>query len=127
MILWRHLIGAVTNAAYVKPSLSYELTKSIAFRVSNITSFAIRTVATPGNSSAYGTEFNGDIGYSSGGLYIGLSYGVLFPFAAMSHPDPSSDMSNPLGWGTDPDTLVPNIGDSPSTAHTIQSKLILKF
>ncbi|MGC4083302.1 MAG: hypothetical protein QM736_14635 [Vicinamibacterales bacterium] len=28
MILWRHLVGAVTNAGYVKPTLSYELTKS---------------------------------------------------------------------------------------------------
>ena len=38
-------------------------------------------------SRMYGTEFNGDIGYKSGGLYIGVAYGVLFPFAAMSHPD----------------------------------------
>jgi len=128
MILWRHLIGAVTNAAYVKPSLSYELTKSIAFRVSNITSFAVRTVATPGNSSMYGTEFDGDIGYTNGGLYIGISYGVLFPFAAMSHPTGSdANDPNPLGWGTDPDTGASNAGDSPGTAHTIQSKLILSF
>ncbi|MGE0400134.1 MAG: TIGR04551 family protein [Kofleriaceae bacterium] len=128
MILWRHLIGAVTNAGYVKPTLSYELTKSIAFKVANITSFALRPIATPGNEVMYGTEFNGDIGYTSGGLYIGISYGVLFPFAAMAHPNVKEGTEeNKLGWGTDPVTLVPNISDSPGTAHTIQSKLILSF
>lgn len=125
MILWRHLIGAVTNAGYVKPSLSYELTKSIGFTVSNITSFAIRTVSTPGNSRMYGTEFNGDIGYKSGGLYIGVAYGVLFPFAAMSHPD-DDDANTPARWGTDV-TGASNAGDSPGTAHTIQSRLVLSF
>jgi len=128
MILWRHLIGAVTNAGYVKPTLSYELTKSIAFKVANITSFALKPVATPGNETMYGTEFNGEIGYTSGGLYIGISYGVLFPFAAMAHPNVKKGTTeNVLGWGTDPDTGIPNIGESPGTAHTIQSKLILSF
>src|SRR4029079_3141341 len=36
MILWRHLIGAVTNAAYVKPFIQYDVTKSIMFKISNI-------------------------------------------------------------------------------------------
>ncbi len=128
MILWRHLIGAVTNAGYVKPTLSYELTKSIAFKVANITSFALKPVSTPGNEKMYGTEFNGDIGYTSGGLYIGISYGVLFPFAAMAHPNVKDGTTeNVLGWGTDPATGATNISDSPGTAHTIQSKLILSF
>ena len=119
MILWRHLIGAVTNAGYVKPFLGYDISKSIALKVANITSFALRPVATPGNSTMYGTEFNADIGYSSGGLNIGMSYGVLFPFTAMSHP---AD----VGYGTDPDTGAPNLGDA-STAHTIQTRLSLTF
>lgn len=119
MILFRHLMGAVTNAGYVKPSLSYELTRSIGFRVANITSFALRTVSTPGNSRMYGTEFNGDLFYSSGGFTTGISYGVLFPFAAMNHP------GNPVGeddFEYDPE----NQGDA-STAHTIQMRLMLKF
>jgi uncharacterized protein (TIGR04551 family) len=119
MILFRHLMGAVTNAGYVKPTLSYELTSSIAFKVANITSFAIRDVATPGNSRMYGTEFNADIAYRSGGFETGIAYGVLFPFAALSHP------ADPIGgtpFGFDPD----NQGDA-STAHTIQMRAMLKF
>jgi uncharacterized protein (TIGR04551 family) len=119
MILFRHLIGAVTNAGYVKPFLSYDLTRSIGFKVANITSFALKPVATPGNERMYGTEFNADIGYTAGGFHGGVSYGVLFPFGALGHPDT-------LGYGENTDTNVSNIGDA-STAHTIQFKAVLAF
>ncbi|MBA3465573.1 MAG: TIGR04551 family protein [Deltaproteobacteria bacterium] len=125
MILWRHLIGAVTNAGYVKPYLSYDLTKSIGFKVANVTSFALKPVSTPGNSRMYGTEFDADIGYSSNGFNIGFSYGVLFPFGAMAHP--ADEIGGPtFGYGTDPDTNASNVGDA-GTAHTIQSRLTLVF
>lgn len=129
MILFRHLIGAVTNAGYVKPFLSYDVTKSIAFKVANITSFAIKPVATPGNSTMYGTEFNADVGYSSGGLFAGVSYGVLFPFSALAHPADSNtgDADPELGFGIDPaDSNRNNTGDA-STAHTIQFRAVLAF
>jgi len=119
MILFRHLIGAVTNAGYVKPFLSYDLTKSIGFKVANITSFALNPVATPGNQTMYGTEFNADIGYTAGGFHGGVSYGVLFPFGALSHPEA-------LGYGENEDLSVSNIGDA-STAHTIQFRAVLSF
>ena len=119
MILFRHLMGAVTNAGYVKPFLSYDLTSSISFKVANITSFAIKPVSTPGNERMYGTEFNGDLGYASGGFYAGISYGVLFPFAALNHP---ADEIGGTTFGYDPE----NQGDA-STAHTIQMRAMLKF
>lgn len=126
MILWRHLVGAVTNAAYVKPTLAYDLTRSIGFKVSNITSFALKPVATPGNSTMYGTEFNADLGYSSGGLSASISYGVLFPFGAMAHPEDDIELGGSFGYGTDPDTNEANVGDA-GTAHTIQMRLVLAF
>ncbi len=119
LILFRHLIGAVTNAGYVKPFLSYELTKSIGFKVANVTSFAMKTVSTPGNSRMYGTEFDADLAYQSGGFTAGIAYGVLFPFAAMNHP---ADTVEGGTFGFDPE----NQGDA-STAHTIQMRLSLKF
>jgi uncharacterized protein (TIGR04551 family) len=124
MILWRYLIGAVTNAGYVKPFLSYDLTKAISFRASNITSFALKPVATPGNSTMYGTEFNADIGYRTGGLYFSIAYGVLFPFGALNHPvaqqaGASFGFIND-GMGND------NTGEA-GTSHVIQSRLVLTF
>jgi len=126
MILWRRLVTAVTNAAYAKPFLQYDLTKSIMFKVANITSFALKPVATPGNSTMYGTEFNGDLGYSGHRLFAGISYGVLFPLGAMQHPvtDPTDGKGFPFGGPNDP--LGDNTG-SPTTAHVIQMRLILAF
>ncbi len=125
MILWRHLIGAVTNAGYVKPFLSYDLTKSIGFKVANITSFALKPVATPGNSRMYGTEFNADVGYTTGGFTGSVSYGVLFPLGALAHPEEVPGwIREPLD--DDPETPDVNVGDA-STAHTIQFRLTLTF
>lgn len=125
MILWRRLYGAVTNAIYAKPFLSYDLTKSIMFKVSNITSFAMKRIATPGNSEMYGTEFNGDLGYNGHRLFAGFSYGVLFPFGAMSHP--ANDTSTTAGFGYGPDANGnTNVGDG-GTAHAIQMRVVLGF
>ncbi len=124
MILWRHLIGAVTNAGFAKPFIGYDLTKSIAFKVSNVTSFALKPVATPGNSKMYGTEFDSEIYYQSGGLYIGFSYGVLFPFGALNHP--GSDDPNVTFGFSDDELLGVNVRDA-TTSHTIQSRLVLSF
>ncbi len=125
MILFRHLIGAVTNAGYVKPFLGYDFTKSIGFKFANITSYALNKVATPGNARMLGTEFNADLSYATGGLSAGIAYGVLFPFAALSHPgDPVE--GGKYGFGTDAETGVSNVRDA-TTSHTIQLHLGLRF
>ena len=124
MILWRHLVGGVTNAGYVKPFLGYDISKSIGFKVANITSYALKTVATPGNSRMYGTEFNASIGYTNNGLNAFIAYGVLFPFAALSHP--ASTATTDYGFSNDATTGVQNVGEA-STAHMIQMNLALMF
>lgn len=126
-LMWRRLIGAVTNAGYVKPFINYDVTKSIAFKVANITSFALRPVATPGNQKMYGTEFDGQLSYSSGGLFIGVSYGVLFPLGAMGHPADTLEGGR-IGFTNDTVTPVDtsNVKDA-ETAHVIQSRLVLAF
>jgi uncharacterized protein (TIGR04551 family) len=128
MILWRHLVGAVTNAGYVKPFIGYDFTKSIGFKLANVTSFALRPVATPGNSTMYGTEFDTDLGYSSGGMFFGISYGVLFPLGALNHPADDSSANSPQIYGfRDPvsgDTS--NVKDA-ETAHTVQLRAVLAF
>jgi uncharacterized protein (TIGR04551 family) len=126
MILWRHLIGAVTNAGYVKPFIQYDVTKSISFKIANISSFALKPVATPGNDTLYGTEFDGDLGYASGGLFVGISYGVLFPLGAMNHPADDMTTGETFGYGTDPVSMQSN-AKSAETAHTIQSRFVLAF
>jgi uncharacterized protein (TIGR04551 family) len=117
LLLWRHLIGAVSNAAYVKSFLQYDVTRSISFKVANVTSFALHKEATPGDGRLYGTEFDGDLGYAGNGMFLGISYGVLFPLSAMAHPTELAPYTN----GT-----LTNTG-SASTAHIIQSRFVLAF
>jgi uncharacterized protein (TIGR04551 family) len=126
LILWRHLIGAVTNAGYVKPFLQYDITKAITFKVSNVTSFALKRIATPGNESMYGTEFDGDLGYSSGSMFIGLSYGVLFPLGALNHPPDDPTTGQTFGF-TDPVTGDASNAKAADTAHVVQSRFVLAF
>ena len=126
LILWRWLYGAVTNAAYAKPFLEYDLTKSITFKVANITSFALKPVATPGNDVLYGTEVDGDVGYHTDRIFAGIAGGVFFPFGAMAHNTDTADAGGPgFGWGSDANGN-PNTGP-PGTAYTIEGRLILAF
>lgn len=120
LILFRELIGTVTNAVYAKPFMSYDLTKSIKLKVANVTSFAMRPVSTPGNGTMYGTEFDADIGYDAGGYSMGLAYGLLFPLDAMDHPEDA------LGDGGDGFNYGDNAGNA-GNAHTLQMRLGVRF
>ncbi|MEO8840782.1 MAG: TIGR04551 family protein [Kofleriaceae bacterium] len=127
LILWHQLYGAVTNAVYAKPFLQYDITKSIMFKVSNVTSFALKPISTPGNGAVYGTEFDGDVGYNAGHIFAGLSYGVLFPFSALAHPaDDILKGGGGFNYGTAPDGVSVNQGDA-ATSHTVQARLVLTF
>ena len=121
LILWRELYGTVTNAIYAKPFMQFDLTKNITFKQTNVTSFALKPVATPGNAAPLGIEFDSDLGYSGHGIFAGLSFGVLFPLAGLSHP---SDLSGNGGTGFNYD--ITNQGDA-GTAYTIQSRLVVVF
>jgi hypothetical protein len=117
LIFFREILGAVTNATYVKPSLSYNITERFGFKVAGIASFSNVPIATPGNDVSgrlYGLEFDADVGYSNKeeGFFAGISYGVFFPFGALDHPI----------------EFFPNeVNNSPSTAQTIQGRLLIKF
>lgn len=123
LLMWRYLFGAVSNAAYFKPFIQYDITRSITFKVANITSVALKPVATPGDSRVYGTEFDGDLGYAGNGVFLGISYGVLFPLGAMNHPDFTMTENPPPA---NPPYSGANIG-SASTAHIVTSRLVLAF
>ncbi len=113
LILFRELIGTVTNAIYFKPTVQYDLTDRIVFRGQAVVSLAHKKAATPGDGKLYGIEFDGDVGYENNGFFAGLSYGILLPGSALDHP---AD----LGY------LGDNIG-SAGTAQTLQTRLVLKF
>ncbi|MEZ4399510.1 MAG: TIGR04551 family protein [Kofleriaceae bacterium] len=121
LILFRELIGAVSNAFYVRPQFSYQLTKAINVKLQNVTSAALKPVSTPGNATFWGTEFDADLGYASNGFSAGLAYGVLFPLGAMDHPTGTSGGTGfPFGDNNQ------NAGSS-ANAHTFQARLGIEF
>ncbi len=113
LILFRELLGTVTNAIYVKPTFQYDLTDRFTLKAQTVWSFAHKPISTPGNSSMYGVEIDSDLGYQNEGFFAGLSYGVLFPLGALDHP---------VNLGYDDR----NTGDA-QTAQTFQFRLALKF
>ena len=98
-ILWRHIYGAVSNATYFKANIAYDVVESFGARLDLIHSIANVPVATPGNQLNYGLELDVNIGYHNDdeGFYAGITYGVLFPFDAMSHPETLGGQSF---WGS---------------------------
>jgi uncharacterized protein (TIGR04551 family) len=88
-ILFRRILGTVTNAVYFKPSLTYWLdlveTRQVGLSAAAIYSLAPEQISTPGNSLSYGIELDLGISYRNpgDGFYGGVTYGVLWPLGAL--------------------------------------------
>jgi uncharacterized protein (TIGR04551 family) len=127
LILFRELMGSVSNAIYTKPFMSYDLTRTIGLKVANVTSFAVRPVSTPGNATMYGTEFDADLGYTGSSFHAGIAYGVLFPLSAMNHPEDPSNSDDAFTYDDEvPGLEGNNVGDA-GNAHTLQMRFVVKF
>jgi uncharacterized protein (TIGR04551 family) len=91
-ILWRYIIGGITDAWYVRPSATWNITDSLQLEGAVIYSQAIYANSTPSasqtglGSTALGLEVNLGIRYQTeDGLFAWLYYGILFPFDGMQN------------------------------------------
>ncbi len=101
-ILFRRILGTVTNAIYFKPSIAYWLDldsrreHDIGISGSIIYSIAPVPVSTPGNSMNYGVEMDVGLQYRNHRerIFAGATWGVFWPMAALSRPivDPSAPL-----------------------------------
>ena len=87
LILFRELIGRVTNATYVKPWLQFDfLSKnkdSFGLRLDILYARANEAEATPSGEAGLGLEFDTNLFYQEEGKYrADISYGLLVPLAA---------------------------------------------
>jgi uncharacterized protein (TIGR04551 family) len=112
LILFRRIIGAVSNAAYVKPGISYDLFDRLLARLDVMYAVAHRPVAYPGNSPHLGVEMDLQLLYRDvkHGFYASLMYGVLFPLDGL---DFRGDIYSPA--------------NDASIAQTLQARLWVKF
>ncbi len=84
-ILWRQILGAVTDAWFAKPTISYRFLPGLEAVLTGIYSQAQRPQFTPGQQAPLGLE--GDLGVhyaTDDGFVANLDYGVLVPFGGLS-------------------------------------------
>ena len=103
LILWRHILGAVTDAMYFKQTLRWDILPGLRFDEAIIYSRAMYAQSTPsakedpnhagrylsGSGDAnLGIEFDTTLRYTSGDGFGGwLSWGLLQPFGGLSYND----------------------------------------
>ncbi len=90
LILWREIIGQVTDALYFKPSVRWDILSGLALDASVIYSQAIFSQSTPSASetgngqSPLGLELDTKLSYRGDeGFNAWLEYGVLQPLDGM--------------------------------------------
>jgi len=119
-ILFREVVGAVTNAWYVKPYIQYDLFNApdaaIGGRLDILYARALEPSAYPGDSPDLGLELDAKIFFASENKFYGdVTFGILFPGDAFAL---KADR-----WG---DKYTG--GDrSPEIAWTLQSHLVMNF
>ena len=85
-ILFREVIGGITDAWYVKPHLAYALNPASKLKAAAIYGQAVHAQSTPGGETPLGLEF--DLGLDiklKNRLGFALDYGLLFPLAGLNY------------------------------------------
>ena len=127
LVLWRHVLGQVTDAAYLKPKLRWDILPGLRLDLAVIYSQALYSESTPsatqdgtGNVSnkgkaPLGVEGDAILTYTSGdGFQAWGQWGVLQPLGAFKYTTPAG--ATPAGEGA-----------SPSRAHFLAVGLAAKF
>lgn len=91
-ILFREIIGTVTDAAYVRPHLTWRMVSflrgELAFELAAVASMALEPSSTPGGARGLGVELDPTLAWrSSDGFVCALEHAVLFPLAGLDDPD----------------------------------------
>ncbi|MFO0750425.1 MAG: TIGR04551 family protein [Myxococcota bacterium] len=90
-ILFREIIGTVTDAAYARPHLTWRLVGfdrgELLFELAAVASMALEASSTPGGARGLGIEVDPTLVYrSTDGFVCALEHAVLFPLAGLDNP-----------------------------------------
>lgn len=89
-ILFREIIGTVTDAVYVRPHLGWDIWEAtpglLRFDLAGVFSAAAQPSSTPSGEAPLGVEIDPTLSYiSRDGFGVRLDYGVLFPLAGFDN------------------------------------------
>lgn len=90
LILFRQILGAVTNAVYFKPWVATDILQmegaTLTARLDVLYALAVRPSGTPGGGKHWGVEFDGRIGLRlTSGFEAQLGLGLLLPLDALDN------------------------------------------
>jgi uncharacterized protein (TIGR04551 family) len=86
MILWREILGTVTDAFYVKPHIAYYFTPDLGVRADVVYSQAIFASSTPGQQNPLGLELDVRAFFATeDGFYLMPQAGFLLPLGGLNH------------------------------------------
>lgn len=93
-ILFREIIGTVTDAFYVRPHLRLRIAKlgpsALTLQVAAVASFAVESASAPGGKSPLGVEIDPTLAYGSrDGFSIAVEHGALIPLAGLNNVEQS--------------------------------------
>ncbi len=90
-ILFREIIGTVTDAVYLRPHARLTLSRTTSgeafFDLAGVASWAVESSSAPGEKNALGIEIDPTLAYQSKmGFTVALEQGTLFPLAGLDNP-----------------------------------------
>lgn len=90
-ILFREIIGTVTDALYLRPHMQFPIADAggarLLFETAAIASWAMEPASTPSGSRALGVEIDPSLRYETrDGFVASLDYALLLPLAAFDNP-----------------------------------------
>lgn len=89
-ILFREIVGTVTDAAYVRPRLELSAGDpkrgELAVELAAVISFAMQPTSTPSGSAGLGVEIDPTIRYQNGAFSAEAYYALFLPGAAFDNP-----------------------------------------
>ena len=109
MILWREILGGITDAFYVKPNARYRVADGLDLFAGIIYSRTIYQASAPsGLDNNLGVEFNLGARYETeDGFFAQVQWGLLVPLAGMRDPN--------------------NITNAPDVAQAVRGMIGIKF
>lgn len=86
MLMFREILGTVSNATYFKPWAAFYFFDNFSARVDVQYAFAMKNSSTLGNKRSYGIEIDAAARYHDRQepIFFQLQYGVLFPLGAFN-------------------------------------------
>jgi uncharacterized protein (TIGR04551 family) len=91
MLLFREILGTVSNAAYFKPWAAFYFFEHFSARIDIEYALAHRRASTLGNRWSYGVELDGALRYHDARepIFVQVQYGVMFPLPAFNRLNPA--------------------------------------